>query len=63
MDVWKKISDALKPAEAGAKEPDQKRNAFVNPKAKNAQARATQHYFRTGEQRPLDDFLNDPDLK
>jgi hypothetical protein len=57
--IWGSLMEGLnRPQEAQAK-PD----AFKDPKIMDAQRRATENYFRTGQNRPLDDFLNDPALK
>lgn len=59
--IWEKMLSKLGSAQAEASDP--KRNAYINPQAKDAQARATAHYFKTGESLPLDAYLNDPTLK
>jgi hypothetical protein len=60
---WNMLMDKISTAPKAVAAETQPKNAFNDEAMKSAQRRASQYYFRTGENRPLDDFKNDPSLK
>jgi hypothetical protein len=60
--MWNELLKSLR-SEAEPKKAQASTRPMDDPKIMDAQRRATSHYFRTGESRPLDDFKRDPNLK
>lgn len=57
--VWQKALDMV----SGPKQAEAAQDYKNHPGYHDAQKRSMSHYGKTGEQRPLKDFIDDPSLK